>query len=199
MDIDKLIKQKFRIAPGDILPFRGRLHSSRATIHELFAELGYTLGAEIGVHSGSHARHMLRVIPKLKLLLIDPWVAYENSSAESMEGRFQRCKRRLRNKNVVYIRKPSMEAVQEVKDLSLDFVYIDAMHDFDNAMMDYIVWSPKVKIGGIVSGHDYANSGRLGVFKAVEAYTFSHNIHDYYATGRIRHATEYPSFFWVKK
>ena len=66
-------------------------------------------------------------------------------------------------------------------------------------MVDIIMSVPKVKINGIISGHDYGNSYRFGVIKAVEAYTFAHNIHDYYITGKVRRAKEYPSFFWVKK
>ena len=199
MDVDKIIRQKFHVKRHDILPFRGWIETSRATMHELFAELGFTLGAEVGVHKGLHARRMLRAIPNLKLLLVDPWSAFGRHSDAHLEGVYQKCRRILDGKNVEYIRKPSIEAAKEVPDLSLDFVYIDGLHDFDNIMMDLIVWVPKVKIDGIISGHDYGNSYRFGVIKAVEAYTFAHNIHDYYITGKVRRATEYPSFLWVKK
>ncbi|NIV98148.1 class I SAM-dependent methyltransferase, partial [Candidatus Saccharibacteria bacterium] len=57
--------------------------------------------------------------------------------------------------NVEFIKKTSMEAVKQFEDYSLDFVYIDAAHDFNNIMLDLIKWVPKVKIGGAVCGHDY--------------------------------------------
>lgn len=199
MDVDKIIRRKFHIKRNDVLPFRGWINTDRSTMHELFAELGYTYGAEVGVHKGFHARRMFRRIPDLKLLLVDPWAAFGRHSDAHLEGVYQKCRQVLKNRNAEYLRKPSIEAAKEVPDGSLDFVYIDGLHDFDNVMIDIILWSQKVKNGGIVSGHDYGNSYKFGVIKAVEAYTFVHNIHNYYITGTVRHAKEYPSWLWVKK
>lgn len=53
------------------------------------------------------------------------------------------------------IRKHSLEAVNLYADNSLDFVFIDAAHDFENVTKDIQVWFPKVKVGGIIAGHDY--------------------------------------------
>jgi len=36
-----------------------------------------------------------------------------------------------------------------------DFVYIDADHNYSNTMKDILHWTPKVKIGGHIGGHDY--------------------------------------------
>lgn len=47
------------------------------------------------------------------------------------------------------------EAAQLLPDLSLDFVYIDARHDFESVYNDLLTWTPKVKPGGIIAGHDY--------------------------------------------
>jgi len=40
-------------------------------------------------------------------------------------------------------------------DNSIDFIYIDASHDYENVKNDLIHWYPKVKIGGVIAGHDY--------------------------------------------
>ena len=53
------------------------------------------------------------------------------------------------------IRAASLDAVKQYADSSLDFVFIDAAHDYDNVRADIIAWSPKVKPGGMLSGHDY--------------------------------------------
>ena len=53
------------------------------------------------------------------------------------------------------IRSTSSEAAATYNDESLDFVFIDASHDYDNVCNDILKWYPKVKIGGILAGHDY--------------------------------------------
>lgn len=50
---------------------------------------------------------------------------------------------------------------------SLDFVFIDASHDYDSVLSDIKAWTPKVKkSGGILAGHDYS-SAFPGVMQAV--------------------------------
>lgn len=58
-------------------------------------------------------------------------------------------------KNIVKIRKTSVEAAKDFEDGSLDAVYIDAEHDEENVRADIRAWRPKIKRGGILSGHDF--------------------------------------------
>lgn len=64
------------------------------------------------------------------------------------------------------IRKPSIEAAKEFEDNSLDMVFIDAGHDYENVRDDIAAWLPKVKKTGIICGHDYVTSW-MGVIQAV--------------------------------
>lgn len=64
------------------------------------------------------------------------------------------------------IKSNSWEAAEQFEDHSLDFVYIDADHKYDSVKRDIIAWLPKVKNGGIISGHDYYNAD--DVKKAVD-------------------------------
>jgi hypothetical protein len=44
---------------------------------------------------------------------------------------------------------------RDVTNGSLDFVYIDGNHRFEQVVADLAAWAPKVRPGGIVAGHDY--------------------------------------------
>ena len=53
------------------------------------------------------------------------------------------------------LRMASLDAVNRFEDDSLDFVFIDASHEYEDVKNDIIAWFPKVKSGGIIAGHDY--------------------------------------------
>ena len=65
------------------------------------------------------------------------------------------------------IKLPSLEAVKLYDDHSLDFVFIDAAHDYENVKKDIIAWKPKVRPGGILAGHDYNQENSPGLVRAV--------------------------------
>src|SRR3990167_5860617 len=58
-------------------------------------------------------------------------------------------------KNIIKIRKKSMDAVKDFPDRSLDVVYIDAEHDEPSVREDIKEWRKKIKFGGYLCGHDY--------------------------------------------
>jgi SAM-dependent methyltransferase len=64
------------------------------------------------------------------------------------------------------IRMTSIEASKLYEDNSLDFVFIDASHEYEDVKEDILAWLPKVKFGGILAGHDYDNFE--GVNRAVD-------------------------------
>ena len=53
------------------------------------------------------------------------------------------------------IRKPSTEAAKTFEDGSLDFVFIDACHEYQDVKDDIESWIDKIKPGGVIAGHDY--------------------------------------------
>jgi hypothetical protein len=63
------------------------------------------------------------------------------------------------------VRASSTEAANLYEDGSLDFVFIDAAHDYDNVKADIAAWFPKVKEGGLIGGHDW---GHPPVARAVQ-------------------------------
>lgn len=58
---------------------------------------------------------------------------------------------------VIPLRMTSVEAAAGFADRSLDFVFIDAAHDYDSVSSDLWAWVPKVKVGGIIAGHDHSH------------------------------------------
>ena len=197
-NIHRNIATLFGIKGGDSLPYNGapwKMDTSRATLAELMKLMGFKTGAEIGVETGRYSRLLLDTIPELKLYCVDPWLAYNRNSQAREDGLYEKTKARLAGKNADILRMTSLEASKRIPDNSLDFVYIDALHDFDNAISDIILWVPKVKSGGIISGHDYVNYYQFGVVQAVNAYTAAHGIVPWYVTTYER---EYPSWFWVR-
>ena len=47
------------------------------------------------------------------------------------------------------------DAALKVPDNSLDFIYVDARHDYCGVIEDIEAWWPKLKTGGIMAGDDY--------------------------------------------
>ena len=68
-------------------------------------------------------------------------------------------------KNIIKIRKKSMEAVKDFPDKSLDAVYIDAEHDEESVREDIREWRKKIKFGGFLCGHDYTLPYVQGILK----------------------------------
>ena len=74
----------------------------------------------------------------------------------------------------------SEDVVKKFKDNSLDFIYIDALHTYEGCKKDIKLWWPKLKKGGLFSGHDYINGrlpeGNFGVKKAVDEFVKKYNL-----------------------
>lgn len=139
----------------------------RVELADYFNMLGFKHGAEVGVFTGYYSEVLCKAIEGLKLLCVDPWAwgKYQRHEEEALA--------RLKPYNTVIMKMTSLEAVRQVEDETLDFVYIDAAHDYKSVKEDVAAWTPKVKIGGIVSGDDFYNfpSGKGGVMPAVTEYT----------------------------
>ena len=68
--------------------------------------------------------------------------------------------------NVKHLRLPSVAAADFFQDGELDAVYIDVSHDYESVKADILAWGPKLRPGGILSGHDYGPHAP-GVVRAV--------------------------------
>lgn len=129
------------------------------------------IGAEIGVEQGIFSEIICKNKNVKKLYSIDAWKAYkgyrDHTRQKKLDGFFEITKKRLAPFNCEIVRKFSLDAVKDFMDNSLDFVYIDANHDYDHVYEDLTIWSKKVKKGGIISGHDYIRRKGQRQFYAV--------------------------------
>ena len=165
-------------------------------------------GIEVGSYTGEFSSIILDSWPG-KLYMIDTWNSSEDSSyVDISKTSSHHMSLALDNvlkydNRVIMIKCDSYNATELFLDNSLDFVYIDANHRYNNVKMDIDKWSDKVKLGGLVMGHDYlppewfnkivlenkdgknidvwdSNSGiyqgSFGVNKAVEEYCERKNI-----------------------
>lgn len=165
----------------------------RDNLAQLFHYLDYRVGVEIGTERGLFARTICENNPQLKLYCVDPYKAYrgyrEHRSQKKLDGFYEEAQDRLAefNRDVVFIRAPSIEAVHGFQDESLDFIFVDGNHSLLHVIQDLCYWIPKVRKGGCVSGHDFIRRQHTGyamhVVQAVHAYTDSYGIKDWYVLG----------------
>jgi hypothetical protein len=148
----------------------------RSDIPEWLVTNGYKVGAEVGVYKGEYTEMFLK--KGLKMFAIDPWIAYSEEHSQKRQDELFRYATEQLSKypECTIIRKPSLEAVKDFKDESLDFVYIDGDHSFQDCLEDMTEWAKKVRKGGIVAGHDYKGHSCRYVQPAVNYYVKEHGI-----------------------
>lgn len=192
------------LEPGQKVVIKG---SSRQDLPRFFMDMGYKVGAEIGVDKGAYTEKLLQA--GLKVYAIDPWRYYGDYAHPQGQKRldflYEHTKRVVSKYDCTIIRKTSMEALEDFEDESLDFVYIDGNHKFRYIAEDIYEWSKKVHEGGIVSGHDFVQAGgswdKCHVKYVVLAYIASFHIQNWYLTDRnpgIPGDQNTQSWFWIK-
>ena len=179
---------------------------SRVSLAYMFGELGYRVGAEIGTARGDYAYSLCLGNRKAKLYCIDAWEVYADYGDYTDQGVLHDCyqtamKRLKPYGSVEFIRKYSMDALGLFDDKSLDYVYIDANHEWPYVTQDIYHWALKVRPGGIVAGHDYSRSRRCHVGPVVDGYTNTFRIKPWFILGEteIKGCNRTQSWFWVKK
>ena len=134
---------------------------------------------EIGVFQGTTSEELKILFPDAFLYLIDPWEMYEaylskeagpiSKNSADYESAYQLVKKAFdQDPKVKIIRKTSLDALEDVPE-EIDLVFIDGNHDYAHVKQDIEHWLPKIRSGGMISGHDYRNEFP-GVRKAVDAF-----------------------------
>lgn len=144
----------------------------------LMLSQGYKTFVEVGCKEGRTTGHILKNVPNSRVTAIDPWVTQEKSSDRTRESYedwdFGKIEKEFwenvgeEKERCDMLRMTSEEAllVKENRHWSYDLIFIDALHDYEHVKQDISLWWPKVRVGGILSGHDF-NHKWPGVERAV--------------------------------
>ena len=113
--------------------------------------------AEVGCFAGESAQLFLQSDKINTFYAIDPWKNGYNgrdpaSSSDLVEAE-NKFDERTNGYNVIKLKMTLEESFDELPEL--DFIYIDGDHQYDAVLRDTKLGIKKVKLGGIVSGHDY--------------------------------------------
>lgn len=141
-----------------------------------------SVGCELGVWKGDFSAEILDIVKPKKLYLMDPWLFdpafpaswHGGSVAKSQQDMDDICEA-VRNRfsafgSVELIRKKSDDPTDEIPDGSLDWVYIDGLHQYDVVLHDLRKFAGKVKPGGIVCGDDYGRGTGTPVTAALNEF-----------------------------
>lgn len=141
------------------------------------------VGIELGTDGGTTTLYLLQQIPTLLLHGIDPYIPYvdwggnpfswhgglnhdNNDSYTSFMNKVKPFAERY-----VHHKKTSDDAVNDFEDESMDFIFIDGLHTYEQVLKDCRNYYPKLKKGGLFCGHDFRTIA--GVNRAVTEFASS--------------------------
>jgi predicted O-methyltransferase YrrM len=155
---------KFAIIGLKDLIFYMAFTSGRSTKEMSMVEVGSYVGDSTKIFAEAFGR----------VISVDPYLnGYDNKDSSSYIHPMPVIEKQFREEvlncfsNVQLIKQASKEGSLKFEDGSLDFVYLDGNHTDKFVREDVELWSPKIKKGGFIGGHDYENKNAPEVRDAV--------------------------------
>lgn len=159
-------------AIGGVCKFLIHTVRDKKNFGEMMEERGFQVAAELGVQTGVFSDMYLYTSPSTtNYILVDTWAHRANYSDSAnvddarQEAIYQGMLKRLGpyksagpgrvGAELQILRMWTTEAALKVPDESIDFIYVDARHDYCGVKEDIETWWPKLKVGGIMAGDDY--------------------------------------------
>lgn len=143
--------------------------------HEFYRQMArepFHRYVELGVHTGASICFLAQRLKETErpfiLYGVDLWQGGINDYArdDDYDVFIQRVSSLGLANDIFPIRSDSAQAAKRWPDKTVDFVFIDAAHDYESVKKDILAWQPLIKSGGILSGHDYGEP--CGVKQAVD-------------------------------
>lgn len=133
-----------------------------------------SVGVEVGTDKGVFAAQLMRHGWQGQLVCVDNWKAYAEIIGTRIPDMLMAVMALMPWHGRIHIMQ--CESVEAAFNFPwwlkphVDFVYIDAAHDYASVKSDIELWWPIVKEGGILAGHDWMPSHQ-GVRDAVEEFS----------------------------
>ena len=136
----------------------------------LFVEIG-TFKGKSAVYMAEKMKDTNKIMNFFTIDIFESGEINDHSSIIDVEDLYKEVLKNIEPvKDLVKVIKGSSHKVHEqFEDNSVDFLFIDGCHSYDCVSKDLSFWFPKVKHGGVISGHDY-NESTAGVKKAVDEF-----------------------------
>jgi cephalosporin hydroxylase len=154
------------------------------------------VGAEVGSYQGEFSSEIAKVY-KGKIIDID-W--YSENDLQYHPHNKPDFLARMEGLNYELREGKSVDVAKTIEDESLDWVYIDADHRYEAIKADLEAYFPKVRKGGVVSGHDYTHHQvswtEPYVFGVIEAVNEFCKEHGYEVN--VTSDSGYPNWWFVK-
>ena len=136
--------------------------------------------AEVGVAEGYFSDLILKTCKPKKLYMVE----YGEVYCEKLRKRF---KEQINSGLVEILQGDSAEMLSRLQDNELDYVYLDATHDYEHPKKEMEICNKKVKSTGMIMGHDYVRfsmweNEQYGVIEAVNEFVLTHDYEMKYIT-----------------
>ncbi len=154
--------------------------NDRRNIPTLLINIGAEIICEVGVREGIHLQGLL--VPCVKqAVAVDIWKDTgiisqndENLSQDVLDAQYKHVlNMAYKDLRINIVKDFSINAAKQFPDNYFDFVYLDADHTEESVYQDLCAWWPKVRSGGILSGHDYSVATihvKFGVIEAISRF-----------------------------
>ena len=118
---------------------------------------------EVGVEFGGYTDKYYDWITKMggRIWLLDLWQTEGNDDYFSkregqVEKGYKQIKKKYANKeNVTLVKGNAFKKHEDFEDDFFDWIYIDCDHTYEGISKNIEIWLPKLRGGGMFSGHDY--------------------------------------------